>query len=134
MGKRIARTMVMTAALALASLGFAGTAGAEDYRVGFAQPIDTLNPFQAYSSPSYFVYNGVYDLLINFDTATGEPGSGALAGRELGHVDRRQGLDLPPARRASSGQTASRSRPRTCAGRSRPSSTRRTCCRATSPA
>ena len=73
MGKRIARTMVLTAALALASLGFAGTAGAEDYRVGFAQPIDTLNPFQAYSSPTYFIYNGVYDLLVNFDTATGEP-------------------------------------------------------------
>lgn len=73
MGKRIARTIVFTAALALAALGSAGTAGAEDYRVGFSQPIDTLNPFQAYSVPTYFVYNGVYDLLVNFDTATGGP-------------------------------------------------------------
>jgi peptide/nickel transport system substrate-binding protein len=73
MGKRIARTMVFTVALALASLGLAGTAGAQDYRVGFAQPIDSLNPFVAYSSPTYFVYNGVYDLLVNFDTKTGQP-------------------------------------------------------------
>ena len=73
MGKRIARTMVFTMALALASLGLAGTAGAEDYRVGFAQPIDNLNPFVAYSSPTYFVYNGVYDLLVNFDPKTGAP-------------------------------------------------------------
>ena len=36
-------------------------------------PIDTLNPFAAYSAPTYFIYNDVYDLLINFDTATGEP-------------------------------------------------------------
>ena len=55
MRKRIARTTVITLALALAALGFAGTAAAEDYRVGFAQPIDSLNPFQAYSSPTYSI-------------------------------------------------------------------------------
>ena len=73
MRKRIARSTLITLALGLATLGFAGTAAAEDYRVGFAQPIDTLNPFQAYSSPTYFIYNGVYDLLVNFDTKTGSP-------------------------------------------------------------
>ena len=73
---RVARTLrgaTLAALVAVAVLAAAPGAGAADLRIGYASPIDTLNPFAAYSAPTYFTYNAVYDLLINFDTATGEP-------------------------------------------------------------
>ena len=73
---RVARTLrgaTLAVLVAAAALAAAPGAGAADLRIGFASPIDTLNPFAAYSAPTYFTYNAVYDLLINFDTATGEP-------------------------------------------------------------
>ena len=73
---RVARTLrgaMLAVLVAVAALAAAPGAGAADLRIGYAAPIDTLNPFAAYSAPTYFTYNAVYDLLINFDTATGEP-------------------------------------------------------------
>jgi peptide/nickel transport system substrate-binding protein len=43
------------------------------YRVGFQEPVDSLNPFVGLMSPSYLVYHLVYDFLVGWDPVNENP-------------------------------------------------------------
>ena len=98
---RTTRTAIRTTRLVLAiglvlaasALGVIAAAGAQDssssgeksiLRVGWAQDPGTLNPFVGLDEEDFSIWSINWDLLVNFDPKTLEPGPGDR--QELGHL------------------------------------------------
>ena len=70
--------------------------------------IDTLNPLIGTLAAEYRVWALNYDLLIAFDQKSMQPDKQHSLADELGALEGRADLDVPPAPEPASGPTASR--------------------------